>query len=60
MELQRVAGRRNISLPSLETMKSRVSRWEKGHATPDEFYRQLLREALVRETDPAAKEIRMR
>lgn len=45
-ELQRVARRRDISLPSLETMKSRVSRWENGHATPDDFYRQLLREAF--------------
>lgn len=45
-ELQRVALRRGIALPSLETLKSRVSRWENGHATPDEFYRQLLREAL--------------
>jgi hypothetical protein len=27
-------------------LKSRVSRWENGHAIPDEFYRQLLREAL--------------
>ena len=35
-----------MALPSLETLKSRVSRWENGHATPDEFYRQLLREAL--------------
>src|SRR6476659_2918325 len=45
-ELQRVALRRGIALPSLETLKSRVSRWENGHSVPDEFYRQLLREAF--------------
>jgi hypothetical protein len=35
-----------VALPSLQTLKSRVSRWENGHSVPDEFYRQLLREAL--------------
>ena len=45
-ELELVAGRRGDTLPSRETMKSRVSRWENGHVKPDEFYRRLLREAL--------------
>lgn len=45
-EMQRLAQRRGDQLPSLETLKSRVSRWENGHATPDDFYRQLLREAF--------------
>jgi transcriptional regulator with XRE-family HTH domain len=45
-ELERVAKRRNVTLPTRETLKSRVSRWENGHAKPDDFYRQLLREAL--------------
>ena len=45
-EMQRLAQRRGDELPTLETMKSRVSRWENGHATPDDFYRQLLREAF--------------
>ncbi|HET7388180.1 MAG TPA: helix-turn-helix transcriptional regulator [Nocardioidaceae bacterium] len=45
-ELQRIAARRNIELPGLETMKSRVSRWENNHSRPDDFYRELLREAL--------------
>jgi transcriptional regulator with XRE-family HTH domain len=45
-ELERVAKRRNVTLPTRETLKSRVSRWENGHARPDDFYRQLLREAL--------------
>ena len=45
-ELERVAARRSVTLPSRETLKSRVSRWENNHAKPDDFYRQLLREAL--------------
>ena len=45
-ELERVAARRGATLPSRETLKSRVSRWENGHAKPDDFYRPLLREAL--------------
>jgi len=45
-ELERVAKRHGVTLPSRETLKSRVSRWENNHAVPDEFYRQLLREAL--------------
>jgi transcriptional regulator with XRE-family HTH domain len=45
-EMERVALRRGTTLPSRETLKSRVSRWENGHAKPDDFYRQLLREAL--------------
>ena len=45
-ELERVAARRGARLPSRETLKSRVSRWENQHATPDDFYRPLLREAL--------------
>jgi transcriptional regulator with XRE-family HTH domain len=45
-ELERVAARRGVTLPSRETLKSRVSRWENNHAKPDDFYRQLLREAL--------------
>jgi transcriptional regulator with XRE-family HTH domain len=45
-ELERVAARRGMTLPSRETLKSRVSRWENNHARPDEFYRTLLREAL--------------
>ena len=40
------AGRQGVTLPSRETLKSRVSRWENNHARPDDFYRQLLREAL--------------
>ena len=38
--------RQGVKLPSRETLKSRVSRWENNHARPDDFYRQLLREAL--------------
>lgn len=45
-EMERAAQRRGTTLPSRETLKSRVSRWENNHARPDEFYRQLLREAL--------------
>lgn len=45
-ELERVARRRSIQLPTRETMKSRVSRWENNHSKPDEFYRELLREVL--------------
>lgn len=45
-ELERVAARRGATLPSRETLKSRVSRWENQHAKPDDFYRPLLREAL--------------
>src|ERR1700712_4424788 len=45
-ELERVGLRHGVNLPGRETLKSRVSRWENGHAKPDEFYRQLLREAL--------------
>ena len=45
-ELERVAARKGVALPSRETLKSRVSRWENNHAKPDDFYRELLREAL--------------
>jgi transcriptional regulator with XRE-family HTH domain len=45
-ELAKIADRRGVTLPSRETMKARVSRWENGHSKPDEFYRQLLREAF--------------
>ena len=45
-ELERVASRKGVALPSRETLKSRVSRWENNHAKPDDFYRELLREAL--------------
>lgn len=45
-ELERVAERRGVALPSRETLKSRVSRWENQHAKPDDFYRPLLREAF--------------
>ena len=45
-EMEVVAGRQGVTLPSRETLKSRVSRWENNHARPDDFYRQLLREAL--------------
>jgi transcriptional regulator with XRE-family HTH domain len=45
-ELQAVARHQGIELPHAETMKSRISRWENGHARPDGFYRRLLREAL--------------
>ena len=45
-ELERVAARKGATLPSRETLKSRVSRWENNHAKPDDFYRELLREAL--------------
>ena len=43
-ELERVASRRGLTLPSRDTLKSRVSRWENGHTKPDDFYSQLLRE----------------
>lgn len=45
-ELERVAGHKGKSLPSRETLKARISRWENHHAVPDEFYRRLLREAF--------------
>src|SRR5512145_651303 len=45
-EMEVAASRRGVTLPSRETLKSRVSRWENNHAKPDDFYRQLLREAL--------------
>ena len=45
-EMELVASRQGVTLPSRETLKSRVSRWENNHARPDDFYRQLLREAL--------------
>ncbi|RYU14805.1 hypothetical protein [Nocardioides iriomotensis] len=45
-ELEQAAARRSLSIPNRQTMKSRISRWENGHAAPDEFYRQLLREAF--------------
>jgi transcriptional regulator with XRE-family HTH domain len=45
-EMERAAGRRGKTLPSRETLKSRISRWENGHSTPDDFYRLLLREAF--------------
>jgi transcriptional regulator with XRE-family HTH domain len=46
IELERVAARRGAALPSRETLKSRISRWENQHAKPDDFYRPLLREAF--------------
>ena len=45
-EMEVAAARQGVTLPSRETLKSRVSRWENNHARPDDFYRQLLREAL--------------
>src|SRR4051794_32196423 len=45
-ELERIAARGGRSLPSRETLKSRISRWENSHAKPDEYYRHLLREAF--------------
>jgi transcriptional regulator with XRE-family HTH domain len=45
-ELEQVAARRGAALPSRETLKSRISRWENQHAKPDDFYRPLLREAF--------------
>ena len=45
-EMEVAASRQGVTLPSRETLKSRVSRWENNHARPDDFYRQLLREAL--------------
>lgn len=72
-ELERIAARRGQALPSRETLKSRVSRWENGRARPDDFYRRLLREAFglddaelgfTRDLDetalPAADELRAR
>lgn len=46
VELEQVAARRGAALPSRETLKSRISRWENQHAKPDDFYRPLLREAF--------------
>ena len=46
VELEQVAARRGTTLPSRETLKSRISRWENQHAKPDDFYRPLLREAF--------------
>ena len=45
-EMERVAGRHGGALPGRDTLKSRISRWENCHANPDDFYRQLLREAF--------------
>lgn len=45
-ELSRMAARQGKHLPDPATVKSRVSRWENGHSKPDDFYRQLLREAF--------------
>lgn len=45
-EMERAASRGGVTLPSRDTLKSRVSRWENDHARPDDFYRRLLREAL--------------
>jgi hypothetical protein len=44
--MERVARRRGKELPSRETLKARISRWENHHAAPDDFYRLLLREAF--------------
>lgn len=44
--MERVARRRGKQLPSRETLKARVSRWENHHAVPDDFYRLLLRESF--------------
>ncbi len=40
--MERAAGRQGKALPSRETLKARISRWENHHAVPDEFYRRLL------------------
>ena len=33
----------DLRLPASASLKTQVSRWENGHCTPDEFYRQLFR-----------------
>ncbi|QWC86586.1 helix-turn-helix domain-containing protein [Nocardioidaceae bacterium] len=48
-ELTKAGARKGTKLPSRETLKSRVSRWENGRAVPDDFYRSLLREVLGRD-----------
>ena len=41
--LPRLARRRGIALPSHESIRSRLSAWENGRATPDSVYASLLR-----------------
>ena len=41
--LTRIARRRGIALPSPESIRSRLSAWENGRATPDSVYASLLR-----------------
>src|SRR4051812_25426517 len=43
-ELQRIALLRGVALPSRNSMKTEVSRWENGHVTPTEPYVALLAE----------------
>src|SRR3954451_15427070 len=43
-ELQRVAKFRDVALPSRNSLKTEVSRWENGHVTPTEPYVALLAE----------------
>ncbi|GIH18971.1 hypothetical protein Raf01_71430 [Rugosimonospora africana] len=44
--MQQIARRRRLSLPTPESLKAMVSRWECGHRVPDNFNRRLLCEAL--------------
>ena len=41
--LTRIARRRGIALSSPESIRSRLSAWENGRATPDSVYASLLR-----------------
>jgi transcriptional regulator with XRE-family HTH domain len=43
-ELTRRATARRLRVPTPESLKTEVSRWENDHKTPDETYRQLFRE----------------
>jgi transcriptional regulator with XRE-family HTH domain len=43
-ELTRRAEARHLGVPTRESLKTEVSRWENGHKTPDETYRQMFRE----------------
>jgi transcriptional regulator with XRE-family HTH domain len=46
LELQRVAEAKRLSLPTAESLKAMISRWENGHLVPDEYNRELLCLAL--------------
>jgi transcriptional regulator with XRE-family HTH domain len=41
-ELQHVAEAKRLSLPTVESLKAMISRWENGHLVPDEYNRELL------------------